>query len=184
AKGIPFEAKIGLQVFSGGVTQSDLPAHRQQNWTMKDCEKRHAHSKRRGCATPPASRRLCLCLTVFGHQSDCISTLTKSKEQMTLFALQSRESCCGPEGTGCRYATRVASSVPLPAGLRAADRLLFPPNKEQRANDAVRTSKPGIVLRTGRDCCGGSRIGCMGAVGDEISFREKMASRRSRRLIK
>jgi hypothetical protein len=54
---------------------------------MKNCEKRHAYSKRRRCTAPPASVRLHLCLTVFGHQSDCISTLTKSKEEKAAFDL-------------------------------------------------------------------------------------------------
>src|SRR5205823_9348172 len=52
---------------------------------MKNCEKRHAYSKRRRCTAPPASVRLRLWLTVFGHQSDCISTLTKSKEEKAAF---------------------------------------------------------------------------------------------------
>jgi len=30
-----------------------------------------------------------------------------------------------------------------------------------------------MVLRTGRDRCGGSRIGCMGAVGDENLIQRK-----------
>jgi hypothetical protein len=50
---IPFKAKIGLQVFSGSVMQRDLPADCQQNWPMKNCEERHAHSKRRRRASPP-----------------------------------------------------------------------------------------------------------------------------------
>ena len=54
---------------------------------MENCEKRHAHSKRRRRTTPPSFLRLRLCLTVFGHQSDCISTLTKSKEEKALLAL-------------------------------------------------------------------------------------------------
>ena len=95
-----------------------------------------------------------------------------------------REAPRTQQAPSLRDATGVGASAPLPDGLRPPERLYFHPNKEQRANDAVRTSKPGMVLRTGRDRCGGNRIGCMRAVGDEISFREKMASRRSRRLIK
>jgi len=49
---------------------------------MENCQKRHAQSKRCRRATP-WSARLRLCLTVFGHQRDCISTLTKKKGQMT-----------------------------------------------------------------------------------------------------
>jgi len=79
---ISLEAKIGLQIFSRGVTQRNLSADCQQDWTMENCQKRHAHSKRRHCATP-WSARLRLCLTVFGHYGDCISTLTKKKGQMT-----------------------------------------------------------------------------------------------------
>jgi hypothetical protein len=64
--------------------QRDLPADCQQNRAMKNCEKRHARSKRHGRATPPSSGRPRVCLTVSGHESDSISALTKSKEQMTL----------------------------------------------------------------------------------------------------
>src|SRR4030095_1466884 len=83
AERVSFKTKIGLQIFSGGVTQDELPADRQQNRAMENCQKRHAHSKRRRRATPWSPRPR-LCLTVFGHQSDFISTLTKKKGQMTL----------------------------------------------------------------------------------------------------
>src|SRR5437773_3364741 len=81
-KGIAFEAKIGLQIFSGGVTQHDLPPDCQQNRTMENGQKRHAHGKRRRRATPWSARPR-FCLTVFGHQDESISTLTKKKAQMT-----------------------------------------------------------------------------------------------------
>ena len=50
---------------------------------MENCQKRHAYSKRRPRATPWSARPR-FCLTVFGHQGDSISTLTKRKAQMTL----------------------------------------------------------------------------------------------------
>src|SRR5436190_5096308 len=80
-EGIAFEAKIGLQIFFGGVTQHDLPSDCQQNWTMENGQKRHAHGKRRRRATPWSARPR-FCLTVFDHQDESISTLTKRKAQM------------------------------------------------------------------------------------------------------
>jgi len=46
---------------------------------MKEREERYAYSKRRRRATPPSFRRPRVSLTVFGHESDSISTLRKSK---------------------------------------------------------------------------------------------------------
>jgi len=45
---------------------------------MKNRQKRHAHSKRRCNATQHTPVSLRLCLTIFGHCNDSISTLTKS----------------------------------------------------------------------------------------------------------
>jgi hypothetical protein len=50
---------------------------------MKQPDEGRAYNKRRRHATPPAPVCPPLCLTVFGHHSESISTLTKSKEQMT-----------------------------------------------------------------------------------------------------
>jgi len=95
-EGIAFEAKVGLQIFSGGVTQHDLPPNCQQNRTMENGQKRHAHGKRRPRATPwSACPRLCL--TVFGHQSDFISTLTKRKAQMNAAPSKSLRGCAHQE---------------------------------------------------------------------------------------
>ena len=74
---------------------------------MKEQNESCAYNKRRRHATPPAPVCPPLCLTVFGHYSESISTLTKSKVQMTLpvsnirwnvrrrtgFALANREGC-------------------------------------------------------------------------------------------
>ena len=76
---IPLKAKIGLQIFSGSVMQRDLPADCQQNWAMRNCQEHRAQSKRYRRAMPPPFLRLSVCLTVFGHYSESISTLTKSK---------------------------------------------------------------------------------------------------------
>jgi len=46
---------------------------------MKESDDRHAYNKRRRHATPPAPVCPRLCLTVFGHYTESISTLTKSK---------------------------------------------------------------------------------------------------------
>jgi len=81
---ISFEAKISLQIFSRSVMQRDPPADCQQNWAMKNCEERHAHSKRRRRASPPSPGRPHVCLTVSGHESDSISALPKSKAQIAL----------------------------------------------------------------------------------------------------
>jgi hypothetical protein len=45
---------------------------------MKEHDKCRAYNKRRRHATPPAPVCPPLCLTVFGHYSESISTLTKS----------------------------------------------------------------------------------------------------------
>jgi hypothetical protein len=77
AKGITFETKISPEVFSGGVAEHNLPADCQQNWTMKDCQKRQAYGKphrRLAAHRPPASIYPRLCLTVLGHYSQSIST--------------------------------------------------------------------------------------------------------------
>src|SRR6266540_3051985 len=50
---------------------------------MKEHDECRAYNKRRRHSTPPAPVCPPLCLTVFGHYSESISTLTKSKEQMT-----------------------------------------------------------------------------------------------------
>ena len=75
---IALETEIGPQIFFSGVMQRDLPCNCQKNRAMKNRQKRHAHSKRRCNATPPAPLSLRLCLTIFGHCNDSISTLTKS----------------------------------------------------------------------------------------------------------
>jgi hypothetical protein len=46
---------------------------------MKEHGEGRAYDKRRRHATPPAPVCSSLCLTVFGHYSESISTLTKSK---------------------------------------------------------------------------------------------------------
>jgi hypothetical protein len=46
---------------------------------MKEHDEGRAYNKRRRHATPPAPVCLSRCLTVFGHYSESISTLTKSK---------------------------------------------------------------------------------------------------------
>jgi hypothetical protein len=46
---------------------------------MKEHDEGRAYDKRRRRATPPAPVSPSLCLTVFGHYSESISTLTKSK---------------------------------------------------------------------------------------------------------
>jgi len=46
---------------------------------MKEHDEGRAYDKRRRHATPPAPVCPSLCLTVFGHYSESISTLTKSK---------------------------------------------------------------------------------------------------------
>ena len=51
---------------------------------MKEHDEGRAYNKRRRHSTPPAPVCPSLCLTVFGHYSESISTLTKSKVQMTL----------------------------------------------------------------------------------------------------
>ena len=51
---------------------------------MKEHNERRAYNKRHRHATPPAPVCPPLCLTVFGHYSESISTLTKSKGQMEL----------------------------------------------------------------------------------------------------
>ena len=76
---IPFEAKISLQIFLGSIAQRDLSAQRQQDRTMKDHDQRREYSKRHYRATQPLPVPLRVCLRVFGHQGDCISTLIKSK---------------------------------------------------------------------------------------------------------
>ena len=45
---------------------------------MKKRDKCRANNKRRHHATPPAPVFSSLCLTVFGHHSESIGTLTKS----------------------------------------------------------------------------------------------------------
>jgi hypothetical protein len=55
---------------------------------MKEHDECRAYNKRRRHATPPAPVCPPLCLTVFGHYSESISTLTKSKVQMTLSPVQ------------------------------------------------------------------------------------------------
>jgi hypothetical protein len=80
---------------------------------MKDCEKRHAHSKRRRCATPPVSGRLRLCLTIFGHQGDSISTLTKSKSRGSTskpaVVLRAGRHRCSGSRFGCIVQSQVKS---------------------------------------------------------------------------
>jgi len=46
---------------------------------MKDCEKQRTDRNRYNQVTPPAFVRLRVCLTVFTHEGDCISTVGKSK---------------------------------------------------------------------------------------------------------
>jgi hypothetical protein len=48
---------------------------------MKEHEQGRAYEKRRRHATPLAPVCPSLCLTVFGHYSESISTLTKSKRR-------------------------------------------------------------------------------------------------------
>ena len=50
---------------------------------MKERDDCRAYNKRRRHATPPAPVCSPLCLTVCGHYSESISTITKSKVQMT-----------------------------------------------------------------------------------------------------
>jgi len=46
---------------------------------MKDCEKQRTDRNRRHHHVPPTFVRLRVCLTVFAHEGDCISTVGKSK---------------------------------------------------------------------------------------------------------
>ena len=68
--------------------QRDLSPEGQQEWTMKEHDQGSAYKKRRRHATPPAPVCSSLFLTVFGHYSESISTLTKSKGQMEIAPIQ------------------------------------------------------------------------------------------------
>jgi hypothetical protein len=46
---------------------------------MKECEKQRTERNRHHRATPPTFVRLRVCLTVFAHEDDSISTVGKSK---------------------------------------------------------------------------------------------------------
>lgn len=81
-KRIALQAKISFQVFLGSVMQRNPSADSQQNWPMKNHNQRRGYGKREqrpAAAGPTPPVRLRLCLTVFGHQGDFISALTKSK---------------------------------------------------------------------------------------------------------
>jgi len=85
AKWISFQAKISLQIFLGGILQRDLSTNCQKDRPMEDHHQHREYGKRQRRLAPKAfgaptpTMRLRVCLTVFGHQGDCISTLTKSK---------------------------------------------------------------------------------------------------------
>jgi hypothetical protein len=69
---IPFDTKISLQIFLCSIAQHNFSADSEQNWTMKNDQKRHANSRAGHDTAPQSPVPPRLYLIVLGHRASLL----------------------------------------------------------------------------------------------------------------